>query len=201
MAQSQEQEQLQGQNQNQDQLIYLSTSGTSYFYQGKRYRMHHKKYRIETNEAFNEKCSEFNASLLKIQTELNTIHANAQDTPWRLFDEAIGLNQAFMRERIMRIFVFNRNFHLIFKCNGMRYSLNGIHYSILTEVKNVLMTLITSKKKYGLKNKGIREANVFIEIMRQQLEFNREKMITVLPRLLGHGVDSNIATIIYDYCF
>ena len=51
----------------------------------------------------------------------------------------------------------------------------------------------------GVKS-GIQECELFIANMFTHLAYHRKKMVALLPRLLGHGVDSNIATIIYDYC-
>ena len=48
---------------------------------------------------------------------------------------------------------------------------------------------------------GIKECELFIENMFKHQAYHRKKMIGMLPWLLGHGVDANIATIIYDYCY
>jgi len=51
----------------------------------------------------------------------------------------------------------------------------------------------------GVKS-GIQECELFIANMFTHLAYHRKKMVALLPRLLGHCVDSNIATIIYDFC-
>jgi len=51
----------------------------------------------------------------------------------------------------------------------------------------------------GVKS-GIRECELFIAKMFTHLAYHRKKMVALLPCLLGHSVDCNIATIIYDYC-
>ena len=48
---------------------------------------------------------------------------------------------------------------------------------------------------------GIKECELFIENMFKHQAYHRKKMIGMLPWLLGHGIDANVATIIYDYCY
>ena len=48
---------------------------------------------------------------------------------------------------------------------------------------------------------GIKECELFIENMFKHQAYHRKKMIEMLPWLVGHGIDANIATIIYDYCY
>ena len=186
----------------QQQQQQLSTSS------GKAYKL--DKYKFNTKEEFCEKCRIYNENQEFIALEIHTIHTNAQITPWRCFDEVICLHNRSIAERIQRMMMINQNFHIIFKNNGIKYSLVSVENNepfiqwIIKEAKNLKLHLLGSRKKYRLTmrtlNQGIREADLFIEIMNNHMAFNREKMITLLPRLMGHRIDANIATIIYDYC-
>jgi hypothetical protein len=46
---------------------------------------------------------------------------------------------------------------------------------------------------------GIRECSSFIDTVSKHMTQHREKMMGFLPFLLGHGIDSNVALIIYDF--
>ena len=103
----------QAQNQNQDQAIQLSKSGKSYRYQGRSYFLKKEYYRFDTHDWFWEKCYHMHKFQQEIQLKLN------EAINKRLFQKQL------IYQRIERIFVINRNFHLIFKHYGMRYLLNG----------------------------------------------------------------------------
>ena len=133
----------QAQNQMQDQVIQLSNSGKSYRYQGRGYFLKKEYYRSETTEWFWEKCYHMHLFQQQIQLKLN---------------EAINqrlIQKQLINQRVERIFVINRNFHIIFKHYGMRYLLNGnlsteflsnhdkhpFMYWVMTEAKDLLQLL------------------------------------------------------------
>ena len=47
---------------------------------------------------------------------------------------------------------------------------------------------------------GIKQCVLFIDNVSKHMIQHREKMIQFLPRLIGNGIDCNIATIMYDFC-
>ena len=194
------------QAQNQDQSIQLSKSGNSYRYQGRGYYLKKEYYRCDTQELFLEKCYTINVIQQEIQLKINDP---------LLFEYTKSMYQKqLIYQRVERMIVINRNFHLIFKHYGLRYSLNGFltfnnnpfMYWVMVEAKNLLQlltrvsvdTIGEHKKKH---NQGIREALLSIQIIKEHLTFKREKMAVLLPRLLGYRVDDNVGSIISQYCF
>jgi hypothetical protein len=205
----------QAQNQDQEQAIQLSKSGKSYRYQGRNYFLKKEYYRVDTTEWFWEKCYNMHLFQQQIQLQLNE--------PLFPFTKSKYQRQ-LIYQRVERIFVINRNFHIILKHYGMRYLLNGnlsteflsnhdkhpFVYWVMWEAKDLLdwLTSIgsgfiaTGTGEYKkMHNQGIREALLSIHIIKEHLTFKREKMTALLPRLLGYRVDDNVGSIISQYCF
>ena len=214
--QQQQQQQIMAQTQEKKQLIRLSKSKKSYLYQGRYYKLTDKEYyRFNTQEDFNKRYSSLNEIQKDIQLKIISVYNDEE------YDEDIrdyhimNLNNISITQRVHRIFTFNRNLSIMFKHNGMQYSLvvgdsgykKPFIQFIMAEAKELLHILILSKSenKYHIdkqtQNQGIRETMFFIEIIKQHFAFKREKMIALLPHFLGYRVDANIATIIYDYCY
>ena len=208
-------QQAQNQNQDQNQSIQLSKSGKSYRYQGRSYFLKKEYYRFDTHDWFWEKCYHMHKFQQEIQLKLN------EAINKRLFQKQL------IYQKIERIFVINRNFHLIFKHYGMRYLLNGnlstefltndflsnhdknpFMYWVMSEAKDLLDLLtsvggnfIPTGEYNKMHNQGIREALLSIHIIKEHLTFKREKMALLLPRLLAYRVDDNVGSIISQYCF
>jgi hypothetical protein len=209
---AQTQRQTQTQTQEKKQLIRLSKSRKSYVYQGRYYKLTDKQYyRFDTQEDFNKRCDGLNQIQKDIQLKIISVYNDEEyDEDMRDY-HIMDLNNTAITQRVHRIFTFNRNLSIIFKHNGMQYSLvvgeKPFIQFIMAEAKELLHILILSKSenKYHIdkqtQNQGIRETMLFIELIKQHFAFKREKMIALLPRFLGYRVDANIATIIYDYCF
>ena len=212
MAQAQTQTQTQTQTQEKKQLMRLSKSRKSYLYQGRYYKLTDKQYyRFDTQEDFNKRCDGLNQIQKDIQLKIISVYNDEEyDEDMRDY-HIMDLNNTAITQRVHRIFTFNRNLSIIFKHNGMQYSLvvgeKPFIQFIMAEAKELLHILILSKSenKYHIdkqtQNQGIRETMLFIELIKQHFAFKREKMIALLPRFLGYRVDANIATIIYDYCY
>ena len=212
MAQAQTQTQTQTQTQEKKQLMRLSKSRKSYLYQGRYYKLTDKEYyRFDTQEDFNKRCDGLNQIQKDIQLKIISVYNDEEyDEDMRDY-HIMDLNNTAITQRVHRIFTFNRNLSIIFKHNGMQYSLvvgeKPFIQFIMAEAKELLHILILSKSenKYHIdkqtQNQGIRETMFFIEIIKQHFAFKREKMIALLPHFLGYRVDANIATIIYDYCY
>ena len=212
MAQAQTQTQTQTQTQEKKQLMRLSKSRKSYLYQGRYYKLTDKEYyRFDTQEDFNKRCDGLNQIQKDIQLKIISVYNDEEyDEDMRDY-HIMDLNNTAITQRVHRIFTFNRNLSIIFKHNGMQYSLvvgeKPFIQFIMAEAKELLHILILSKSenKYHIdkqtQNQGIRETMLFIELIKQHFAFKREKMIALLPRFLGYRVDANIATIIYDYCY
>ena len=209
---AQTQRQTQTQTQEKKQLIRLSKSKKSYLYQGRYYKLTDKQYyRFDTQEDFNKRCDGLNQIQKDIQLKIISVYNDEEyDEDMRDY-HIMDLNNTAITQRVHRIFTFNRNLSIIFKHNGMQYSLvvgeKPFIQFIMAEAKELLHILILSKSenKYHIdkqtQNQGIRETMLFIELIKQHFAFKREKMIALLPRFLGYRVDANIATIIYDYCY
>ena len=208
---AQTQRQTQTQTQEKKQLMRLSKSRKSYLYQGRYYKLTDKQYyRFNTQEDFNKRCDGLNQIQKDIQLKIISVYNDEEyDEDMRDY-HIMDLNNTAITQRVHRIFTFNRNLSIIFKHNGMQYSLvvgeKPFIQFIMAEAKELLHILILSKSenKYHIdkqtQNQGIRETMLFIELIKQHFAFKREKMIALLPRFLGYRVDANIATIIYDYC-
>jgi hypothetical protein len=206
------QTQTQTQTQEKKQLIRLSKSRKSYLYQGRYYKLTDKQYyRFDTQEDFNKRCDGLNQIQKDIQLKIISVY-NDEEYDEDMRDYYImDLNNTAITQRVHRIFTFNRNLSIIFKHNGMQYSLvvgeKPFIQFIMAEAKELLHILILSKSenKYHIdkqtQNQGIRETMLFIELIKQHFAFKREKMIALLPRFLGYRIDANVATIIYDYCY
>jgi hypothetical protein len=200
MAQAQAQTQAQ-----KGQLIRLSKSGKSYVYQGNYYKLDNKMYICENNTAFVEiytkHCHQrqYLSSMLKF-------HAGSS---------LIGREYYAMliKEMIHIVIIANRNYDKIFNHSGLGYRLvcstemtKPIMYVVLKNVKYVLRVLsnpnypVVMTMTKQLRNQGIRETTLFIAMMSKHLAYHRKKMVNYLPRLLGHRIDDNVATIIYEYC-
>ena len=209
---AQTQRQTQTQTQEKKQLMRLSKSRKSYLYQGRYYKLTDKEYyRFDTQEDFNKRCDGLNQIQKDIQLKIISVYNDEEyDEDMRDY-HIMDLNNTAITQRVHRIFTFNRNLSIIFKHNGMQYSLvvgeKPFIQFIMAEAKELLHILILSKSenKYHIdkqtQNQGIRETMLFIELIKQHFAFKREKMIALLPRFLGYRVDANIATIIYDYCY
>ena len=203
MAQAQAQAQAQTQK---EQLIRLSKSGKSYVYQGNYYKLDNKMYICENNTAFVEiytkHChqQEYLSSIIKF-------HAQRSSFIVREY------NVMLIKEMIHIVIIANRNYDKIFNHIGLGYRLvcsiemtKPIMYVVLKNAKIVLRVL--SRPNYPvvmtmtkqLRNQGIRETTLFIAMMSKHLAYHRKKMVNYLPRLLGHRIDDNVATIIYEYC-
>ena len=201
MAQAQAQAQAQTQK---EQLIRLSKSGKSYVYQGNYYKLDNKMYICENNTAFVEiytkHChqQEYLSSIIKF-------HAQRSSFIVREY------NVMLIKEMIHIVIIANRNYDKIFNHIGLGYRLvcsiemtKPIMYVVLKNAKIVLRVLsrpnceLTMTKQ--LRNQGIRETTLFIAMMSKHLAYHRKKMVNYLPRLLGHRIDDNVATIIYEYC-
>ena len=208
---AQTQRQTQTQTQEKKQLMRLSKSRKSYLYQGRYYKLTDKQYyRFNTQEDFNKRCDGLNQIQKDIQLKIISVYNDEEyDEDMRDY-HIMDLNNTAITQRVHRIFTFNRNLSIIFKHNGMQYSLvvgeKPFIQFIMAEAKELLHILILSKSenKYHIdkqtQNQGIRETMLFIELIKQHFAFKREKMIALLPRFLGYRVDANIATIIYHYC-
>ena len=118
-----------------------------------------------------------------------------------------------IKEMIHIVIIANRNYDKIFNHSGLGYRLVGsremtkpIMYVVLNNVKYVLHILsnfnypVVMTMTKQLRNQGIRETTLFIAMMSKHLAYHRKKMVNYLPRLLGHRIDDNVATIIYEYC-
>ena len=201
MAQAQAQAQAQTQK---EQLIRLSKSGKSYVYQGNYYKLDNKMYICENNTAFVEiytkHChqQEYLSSIIKF-------HAQRSSFIVREY------NVMLIKEMIHIVIIANRNYDKIFNHIGLGYRLvcsiemtKPIMYVVLKNAKIVLRVLsrpnceLTMTKQ--LRNQGIRETTLFIAMMSKHLAYHRKKTVNYLPRWLGHRIDDNIATIIYEYC-
>jgi len=125
---------------------------------------------------------------------------------------------------ILLLNFYIKNDNPLFKCHGMKYFLPDLKWNYnlviqtLTYLKEVdiiltaataedweIDTLTNSYVNYTTLNHleiiaGILECTLFIEAASKHMAHHREKMVAVLPRLLGHSVDCNVATIIYDFC-
>lgn len=203
MAQAQAQTQAQTQK---EQLIRLSKSGKSYVYQGNYYKLDNKMYICENNTAFVEiytkHChqQEYLSSMIRVYAQRSSFIVREY-------------NVMLIKEMIHIVIIANRNYDKIFNHIGLGYRLvcsiemtKPIMYVVLKNAKIVLRVL--SRPNYPvvmtmtkqLRNQGIRETTLFIAMMSKHLAYHRKKMVNYLPRLLGHRIDDNVATIIYEYC-
>jgi len=199
MAQAQRQAQKQ-----KKQLIRLTKSGKSYVYQGNYYKLDDKMYICENNTAFiesyNKYChqQQYLRSIVKFHAERSSLIVREY-------------NVMLIKEMIHMVIIVNRNYDKIFKHIGIGYCLvhsveitKPIMYVVLNHAKYVLRILSASNCQVvmskQLRNQGIREATLFIAMMSKHLAYHRKKMVNYLPRLLGHRIDDNVATIIYEYC-
>ena len=202
MAQAQAQAQAQTQAQ-KGQLIRLSKSGKSYVYQGNYYKLDNKMYTCENNTAFVEIYTKHCH-----QRQYLTSMIRAHQRSSLIVRE---YNAMLIKEMIYIVIIANRNYDKIFNHTGLGYRLvcstemtKPIMYVVLNNVKYVLHVLsspnchLTMTKQ--LRNQGIRETTLFIAMMSKHLAYHRKKMVNYLPRLLGHRIDDNVATIIYQYC-
>jgi hypothetical protein len=122
-------------------------------------------------------------------------------------------NAMLIKEMIHIVIIVNRNYDKIFKHIGFEYRLvcsieitKPIIHVVLKNAKLVLQILSSSNcpvvmtMTKQLRDQGIRETRLFIAMMSKHLAYHRKKMVNYLPRLLGHRIDDNVATIIYEYC-
>ena len=200
MAQAQAQSPKQSQK---GQLIRLTKSGKSYVYQGNYYKLDNNMYICENNTAFVEIYTK-HCHQRQYLTSMIRVHQRSS----LLVRE---YNAMLIKEMIYIVIIANRNYDKIFNHTGLGYRLvcstemtKPIMYVVLNNVKYVLRVLsspnceLTMTKQ--LRNQGIRETTLFIAMMSKHLAYHRKKMVNYLPRLLGHRIDDNIATIIYEYC-
>jgi hypothetical protein len=189
-----------------NQLIRLTKSGKSYVYQGNYYKLDNKMYICENNTAF----IEFYTKHCHQQQYLSSMirfHALRSSFIVREY------NAMLIKEMIHMVIVVNRNYDKIFNHIGLGYCLvrsieitTPIIYVVLKNAKHVLRILSSSNGPVvmtmtkQLRDQGIRETTLFIAMMSKHLAYHRKKMVNYLPRLLGHRIDDNVATIIYEYC-
>ena len=200
MAQAQAQTQAQ-----KGQLIRLSKSGKSYVYQGNYYKLDNKMYICENNTAFVEiytkHCHQrqYLSSMIRVHQRSSLLVRE--------------YNAMLIKEMIYIVIIANRNYDKIFNHSGLGYRLvcstemtKPIMYVVLKNVKYVLRVLsnpnypVVMTMTKQLRNQGIRETTLFIAMISKHLAYHRKKMVKYLPRLLGHRIDDNVATIIYEYC-
>ena len=206
MAQAQAQTPNQGQKQ-KGQLIRLTKSGKSYVYQGNYYKLDNNMYICENNTAFVEI---YNKHCHQQQYLSSMIRFHAERSSFILLRE---YNAMLLKEMIHIVIIVNRNYDKIFNHIGLGYCLvhpieitKPIIYIVLKNAKHVLRILSSSNCQVvmtmtkQLRDQGIRETTLFIAMMSKHLAYHRKKMVNYLPRLLGHRIDDNVATIIYEYC-
>ena len=188
-----------------DQLIRLSKSGKSYVYQGNYYKLDNKMYICENNTAFVEIYTK-HCHQRQYLSSMIRVHARSS----LLVRE---YNAMLIKEMIHIVIIANRNYDKIFNHSGLGYRLvcstemtKPIMYVVLKNVKYVLRVLssfncpVVMTMTKQLHNQGLRETTLFIAMMSKHLAYHRKKMVNYLPRLLGHRIDDNVATIIYEYC-
>lgn len=206
MAQTQTQTQAQTQTPKQkNQLIRLSKSGKSYVYQGNYYKLDDKMYICENNTAFIEIYNKYCNQQQYLRSIVKYYFQRSSFILLREYDVML------IKEMIHMVIIVNRNYDKIFNHIGLGYRLvhpveitKPIMYVLLNHAKYVLRILSASNCQLvmskQLRNQGIRETTLFIAMMSKHLAYHRKKMVNYLPRLLGHRIDDNIATIIYEYC-
>jgi len=189
-----------------NQLIRLSKSGKSYVYQGNYYKLDDKMYICENNmafiESYNKYCNQqqYISSMIRFYNQRSSLIVREY-------------NAMLIKEMIHMVIIVNRNYDKIFKHIGFGYRLvhpveitKPIMYVVLNHAKYVLRILSASNcpvvmtMTKQLRDQGIRETTLFIAMMSKHLAYHRKKMVNYLPRLLGHRIDDNIATVIYEYC-
>jgi hypothetical protein len=192
------------QAQTQEQLIRLYKTRKSYVYKGKYYTLNNKMYICENAAAFTES---YNNSFHKQQYILLEIKRHITLRSSFILRE---YDIMLIKEMVKMVIICNRNYDKLFKHIGLRYNIllstnkKPFMYALLKKAKYLLHLLSTSDCQLllnnPLHNQGIRETNLFIAMMTKHFAYHRTKMVNYLPRLLGHRIDDNVATIIYEYC-
>lgn len=80
---------------------------------------------------------------------------------------------------------------------------NNIIYDVLEEIFEDDLFINYLTEHAGVSEDDLEELSDYYSIGEMVILYKalkREKMVALLPGLLGHGVDANIATIIHDFC-
>ena len=220
LKQSMEQPQQINQSDNKENKenkeIRLIKSGKSYVYQGKYYKLGNSQI-CENMDVFakilSSYCSKHES--LKLNT---TRYRNLHSSNKRIISSRIKTIKHYIQLFVM----FNQNYELLLNLINMHYSLTsmkqkgkqkGKNYSPLIPICLVkaeeALTYFTNHIENDreisgslhekIRNKGIRETKLCIEIITGRLAYNREKIVLLSRILFARHIDSNVATIIYQY--
>ena len=210
-------ENQENQENKENKEIRLTKSGKSYVYQGKYYKLGNSQ-TCENMEVFVKKILSFCSKQESLKLNTTTF----RNIPW--YNERIVSSRITTIKHYIQVFVvFNQNYELLLNVVNMHYSLTsmkqkgkqkGNKYSplipqFLDKAEEALTYFtnriendreIISSLHETIRNKGIREAKLCIEIITGRLAYNREKMVLLSRMLFARRIDSNVATIIYQYC-
>ena len=123
---------------------------------------------------------------------------------------------------LLLIKLHSQNYDKFFKHAGLHYSVPDLKWTYkmaiqtlnyLTKIEKILRTASADEWENGGTNsyvnfttlnhleilEGIRDCNSFIDIVSKHMDQHRKKMVGVLPFLVGHSIDCNIASIMYDF--
>lgn len=123
---------------------------------------------------------------------------------------------------LLLIKLHSQNYDKFFKHNGLHYCVPDLKWTYkmavqtlnyLTKIEKIMRTASAEDWDNGGSNsyvnfttlnhleilEGIRDCKSFIDIVSKHMAQHREKMVGVLPFLVGHSIDCNIATIMYEF--
>jgi len=216
MEQPQQLNQSENKENKENKKIRLTKSGKSYVYQGKYYKLGNSN-KCENMEVFVKKILSFCSKQESLKLNTTTF----RNIPW--YNERIVSSRIRTIKHYIQVFVvFNQNYELLLNVVNMHYSLTsmkqkgkqkGNKYSpliptFLNKAEDALTYFtnriendheISGSLHEKIRNKGIRETKLFIEIITGRLAYNREKMVLLSRILFTRRVDSNVASIIYQY--
>jgi hypothetical protein len=116
----------------------------------------------------------------------------------------------------------SQNYDKFFKHAGLHYSVPELKWTYkmaiqtlnyLKKIDYILRTATANDWDNGGSNsyvnfttlnhleifEGIRDCKTFIDTVSKHMAQHREKMVGILPLLVGHGIDCNIAMIMYEF--
>ena len=201
-----------GQQQLEQQAIRLYEDGQSYSYQGAEYMLIQRQ-KCENIGMFKKGVTTFISKHKAIKLTTAFLRRNGGT-----HKEIITSRFATIKHFIQFIVMTNQNYELLLNVVNMHHSLTSMTkksgnsriipalFDQIQDCLTYLMNEIDGDSELGtclderIRNRGIREARLFIEIIRKRLAYNREKMVLLSRILFARRVDSNAATIIYGYC-
>ena len=203
-----------GQQQLEQLGIRLSEDGQSFSYQ---YQVNEymfiQRQKCENIDMLKKRVTTFKSKhkAIKLTTAFLRINGGTHE-------EIITSRIATIKHIIQFVGMTNQNYELLLNVVNMHHSLTSmtkkagnsrIIPALFNQIQNCLtylMNEIDSDTELGtclderIRNRGIREAKLFIEIIRKRVAYNREKMVLLSRILFARRVDSNVARIIYQYC-